>query len=725
MLNRYSTTVSLLNNDLFDPFEYLKVANEFLSNPMYETQGRDLVIRALDRKQKFGDSISILKMLVRKAGLFPYLQSEFHDHSIDEEYALDIYRSEHLPRFVYHSLQLKIINLLNDGQNIVLSAPTSMGKSAIVDSLLAASNYKRVVIVVPTIALIDETRRRITKRFSGKYDIITHSSQKSNPKKSTIFILTQERVNERNDIELIDLFVIDEFYKLSFQKEEPDSRTVALNICLSKLLLVSKQFYLIGPSIDEVRGLNKFGKNYVFIPASFNTVSVNVTEYNIGANSWEEKIETTKNILSNSNSISQQTIIYCRSPNTAASIASELIRAGLGKHSKSDYSEWVKAHYSDDWAYYQAITSGIGIHHGALPRAIQQYTVDLFNAKRISILICTSTIIEGVNTNAETVVIFDNRNGTSSIDRFTHNNIKGRAGRMNIHFVGNVHCLERLPTETVESKIVEIPLGLQTQSSPLNLLAAIDEAHVQDDVAPRLKEYLSSSPIPIPLLRKHATYKLEVLERTYEYLNKMPSFELRKLIAKRPNADHLSAICAVLRIAEHRSLQLLNLAGQESDLKVKVSNYLFASSYQEYLDSAIAWNNTKFDDPAKRTEALDRDLKIIRSVFEFAIPRSMYMLQDILNWVIDSRKLDGAADFGFIIGKFENSHLPGALSALEEMGIPVQTLAKIADERLAGAELNVLIRYLRSHFYKIRNLTRLDKRFFERALVKIADETSL
>jgi len=718
MLNFYYSAVSLLNQDDLETFEFLRIANELLSNPMNEALGRDLVIRALDCQQRFSESQDVLKMLVRKAGLFPYLQSEFDSHSLEEEYALSIYKSEYLPEFVYHSLQLKIINLLNDGQNVVLSAPTSMGKSAIVDSLLAANCYKRIVVVVPTIALIDETRRRITKKFYGQYDIISHSSQTSNQRKPTIFILTQERVNERSDIEQIDLFVIDEFYKLAFQKDEPDDRAVALNICLSKLLLVSKQFYLIGPSVDEVRGLNRFGKSYVFIPTNFNTVAVNVTEYNIKANSWGEKIEATKNILLGDRITSQQTIIYCRSPKAAANIVNELVQSGIGRDFPSEYTEWIKNHYSSDWAYYHGISSGIGIHHGALPRAIQQYTVDLFNEKKISILICTSTIIEGVNTNAETVIIFDNRNGPSAIDRFTHNNIKGRAGRMNIHFVGQVHCLEQLPEETVESKIVEIPLGLQTQASPLNLLAAIDQAHVQESVVPRLNEYLLSSPIPIPILRKHAAYRLELLEQVYAFLNGLSNFELRRLLTKRPNADHLNAICSVLRIAEKRSLQLLNLFGSESDLKIKVSNYLFATSYQEYLNSAIAWNNAKFEDSAERTEALDRDLKIIRNIFEFAIPRSMFMMQDILNWIISLRKIDGAADFGFIISKFENSHLPGVLSAFEEMGIPVQTLAKIANERLATAELNVLIRYLRPRFKLLPNLTDLDKRFFARALSK-------
>ena len=200
--------------------------------------------------------------------------SEFDDHTIEEKFLLDLYKTNHSKNFIFHSVQFKIYNLLMSGRNVVLSAPTSMGKSAIVDSLIASNKYERIVFVVPTIALIDETRRRIMSKFSNEYQIIHHNSQKIK-KRKLIFILTQERVNERDDINNIDLFIIDEFYKLAF-KSELDERVISLNIALSKLLTVSKQFYMIGPNIDDIRGLEGLSKDYYFIPSEFNTVAVNI-----------------------------------------------------------------------------------------------------------------------------------------------------------------------------------------------------------------------------------------------------------------------------------------------------------------------------------------------------------------------------------------------------------------------------------------------------------------
>jgi len=290
--------------------------------------------------------------------------------------------------------------------------------------------------------LIDETRRRVSEKFSKAYDIIYHSAQKIS-KDKCIYILTQERVNEREDLENIDLFIIDEFYKLSFKRKNNqifyDERVVALNVALSKLLTVSKQFYMIGPNIDFVTGLNKLKNSFVFVNSDFNTVAINVFEYNLPPSNDDSKYNKTIELLNEKG----QFIIYCKSPKVAEQIAEKLFQAGIAYESdEEEYLLWLEDNYSPHWQYINSVRTGVGLHYGTLPRVIQQYTIDLFNEKKIRILICTSTIIEGVNTNAEHVIIFDNRNGINSIDKFTHDNIKGRAGRMKHHFIGNVHCLK-------------------------------------------------------------------------------------------------------------------------------------------------------------------------------------------------------------------------------------------------------------------------------------------
>jgi replicative superfamily II helicase len=113
----------------------------------------------------------------------------------------------------------------------------------VIDALIASGKYQRIALVVPTIALIDETRKRLS-RFSDRFKIVTHASQPADPERGTIYVLTQERVIERADLDHLDLFVIDEFYKLDPSGGGAD-RAAILNHAFYKLLKTAHQFYLL------------------------------------------------------------------------------------------------------------------------------------------------------------------------------------------------------------------------------------------------------------------------------------------------------------------------------------------------------------------------------------------------------------------------------------------------------------------------------------------------
>lgn len=710
----YKKGLELMNGEL-SPFDYLRLANDYLSNPKDENIGREFVIRALAFKDNFKSNQGLLKKLVRKSGLYPYLQNHFETVTSEQQLILDLYRSKFDSGFVYHAMQAKILNLLMANHNIVLSAPTSMGKSIIIDSLISSSKYNRIVIVVPTIALIDETRRRITQKFTDQYQIIFHGSQQVTKHKS-IFILTQERVNERDDIQNIDLFVIDEFYKLAYKNNDgDDSRVISLNIALSKLLTVSKQFYMIGPHIESVRGLDSLNKKYIFIPSEFNTVALNINEYNIGGDNYAKKNEILKSILLEHEG---QCIIYCRGPASTARVA-KFIRENMTIPStiSLDYIEWVSTNYGSDWGYTKALESGIGIHHGVLPRAIQQKTIDLFNDHKIRILLCTSTIIEGVNTVAENVVIYDNRAASRKIDKFTHNNIAGRSGRMNKHLIGNVFCLETIPANTIESRAVDIPLGLQTADSEVNLLAGIQEEHISDNASEEFSRFLSSFRLPLELLKNNSTYKTTTLLSALDYVENIDTSILDTLLIQQtPDKNTLQVIVDFIKLVESTTLQRLNLHYEDnSTLKHRISNYIFSSSHQKYIDDRIHNIYLSTSDSAERSVKTERELTILRNIFKYAVPRSLNLLQDIINHVYfnsDERNVD----FGYLMHLFENCHLSAPFTALEEMGVSIQTLEKLYSERLGKVSIEILLRYIRLYGQKKSEFSDVDRMFINRAL---------
>ncbi|ADZ91352.1 helicase domain protein [Marinomonas mediterranea MMB-1] len=705
-----------VRNDVLSPFMYLKHANKCLSSPSHKSIGREYVIRALDEFDKFESQSQLLKNLVRKAGLYPYLIKFFSSTKApDIELLLQLYQSEISPDFVFHSMQAKIYNLLISGKNVVLSAPTSMGKSAIVDSLIASNRFNRLVVVVPTIALIDETRRRIQKNFGRKFQVIHHGSQERR-KDRTIYVLTQERVNEREDLQNIDLFVVDEFYKLAFSHEDK-SRAISLNIALSKLLSVSKQFYMIGPYIDAMRGMDALQKEYVFVPSDFNTVALNVNEYNIKPNDVASKNSQLKKILE---TYKGQTIIYCRSQKSIDQVVTSMDYICFDKPSREikNYYRWLKRFYGSNWCYSRALKLGIGVHHGALPRALQQKTVDLFNKNKIKYLVCTSTLIEGVNTVAENVVIYDNRRANASIDDFTHKNIAGRAGRMNQHLIGNVFCLESLPSREFQSNVVELPLGHQNVETPLNLLAGIQSEHLTDMSRESLSQFDMSSKVPLDLIRKHASYNVLSIESAYSFITEL-SIEDMKLLSKKktPDSYNLELLVQFIKILEAGALQKLSLHFEDNDeLKNRMAWYIYAESHTDYIRERLKYIYSHREGVQRVSEGTDWEFKIARNIFKHSIPRALMLLQDLLNYQFDQLDIKVVTDFGYLVHIFENSHLPTAFSALEEMGIAIETLEKLVTERVSSSSIETLSRYIRMYYKKSERLHAIDRMFIRLAL---------
>jgi len=443
-------------------FEIAKGISYFL-NSDEDRIGRELVIRALDRTDIFGCLPGVLDALARQAGLFPY--TEPAALSTRDRLAYEYHRPGALKlrgqEIVFHREQAEIYRDLLMGQNVVLSAPTSFGKSVIVDALVAVDGYSTIVIIVPTISLIDETRRRLAQ-FRDRYKIVTHSSQVRADR--TIFVLTQERAVDRVDLDNIDLLVIDEFYKLDPGREPENDRCATLNQAFYKLARQARQLYLLGPSIREIP--DDFGRRFrcVFRRTDYNTVVSKLQRVAWRPDRGSALIKLCK-------TLADPTLIYCKSPTQAHQVANFLVEAGLGAERPilNAAAAWIGREYHPGWSFGAALDHGIGLHHGGIPRALSQLNVALFNDGQLPFLVCTSTLIEGVNTAAKNVVLYENKIATSKLDFFTFNNIKGRSGRMFQHFVGNVYVFDVEPQEQLD--VVDVPLFSQGKDVPLGLIA--------------------------------------------------------------------------------------------------------------------------------------------------------------------------------------------------------------------------------------------------------------
>ena len=232
-----------------------------------QSVGQEFVLRLLARIKDFQGMESMIYSLVRQVGLFPYLEEE--NLSLKDTIAYEVHRpSGFKENIVFHHAQAEVYYTLLREENVVLSAPTSFGKSLIIDSIIASQKHSNIFIIVPTIALIDETRKRLSK-FKDLYKIITHPNQSFS--QHNIFILTQERAIEIIPDVNVDFFVIDEFYKLSPQKTD-EERCHILNQVFYMLVKKDAQFYLLGPNIEQVTNSLLDNVKFKFIKTDYKTV---------------------------------------------------------------------------------------------------------------------------------------------------------------------------------------------------------------------------------------------------------------------------------------------------------------------------------------------------------------------------------------------------------------------------------------------------------------------
>ncbi len=667
--------------------DVLPAINTIVNRSDSEWEGRDLVIRALDKFKLFDEvEQSLLINMVRAVGLFPYITPHLSSTALSDRLAYEAHRVEGVEQgMVFHHLQAHVFSLIMQGRNVVLSASTSVGKSLIIDAVLAQRRFKKVVVIVPTIALIDETRRRLVKRFKD-FNLITHPSQEAVSDTTNVYLLTQERVLQRPDLADAEFFVLDEFYKIDLANDTDEStRAIDLSLAFHKLAKTGAQFYMLGPNIQKISGLD--GYEYHFIPSDYSTVAVDIQNFNLGMRSEERK----EKLLELVTTLDSPTLIYCQAPPSANRVAEYLIKeAGLTPVPETrEVTAWIAKHYHPEWNVAKAISLGIGIHHGGVPRALQQYIVKLFNEGIIKRIICTSTMIEGVNTSAENVIIYDRRLNTSTLDYFTYKNISGRAGRMNKYFIGKVFMLEAPPLE--QGLTVEYPIGHQNESSPMGLLMQLENDYLTDISRGRLQEAYANAVLSPTTLIENRHIPIERQVEVAETIIRDLPHSLKLLGWKGiPEPSQMNYLCELAYSLEGGNLMDFGISSS-SQLAWHINELRTQKNLPAYLRDAVA-NRRQEHTPS---EAINLRLKFIRNMVCFRLPRNIMAINKIQADVLVNRGNE-PGDFSFFAEQLENMFLDPLLTALDEYGIPTQISTQIKNLILPSEHLNDLLAKLRT-----------------------------
>lgn len=654
----------------------------------YDSVIQELVLRALDKKAEFSGYIDVLNSLVVGLGLFPYLDES--TISAKDAMALEMHKPENLypdpvegstlpiaqRGYIFHKVQAEVFSRLLGGESVVLSAPTSFGKSAIVDALIESGKFNNIVIVVPTIALIDETRRRLS-RYRDTHKVITHSSQ--GQAERNIFVFTQERVVDCQYFPELDLFVLDEFYKLNPDVDK--ERSATLNHAFYRLTKRSKQFYLLGPNIQAIP--DGFPERFrcLFYRTDYSTV---VTEL---VRIPSERSQELEELMRLCDSLEGPTLIFCGSPNKARKIVNALLESGIqsGDGVMDEASDWISDNYDPEWTLAKSLRFGIGIHHGRMPRALAQMVVRGFNDEKLKFLVCTSTLIEGVNTKAKNVIIFDNKIGTKKYDYFTFNNIRGRSGRMFEHFIGKVFIFHDAPQEDLP--FVDVPVFSQdAKNTPESLLIQMDEGDLHDASRRRLEPFSQQNLLSLETLRANIGVEPHLQINLARDMQRDRDFVQRLDWSGLPTYEQAKALCVAIwdyfmpggmvggvtsgpqlafRINMLRSNTLKDLIKAEQNSVDSADD-----AVESVLDFIRQWPQYRF---GKFASAINRIQADIASKLGMKI-----------------------GDYSYFTSKVENLFSDPVLTALDEYGVPFPLAKKLETHLATDGNLDLALDRLRS-----------------------------
>ncbi len=366
------------------------------------------------------------------------------------------------------------------------SAPTASGKTYLVLQWLlnefAANHATLAVFLAPTRALVGEIERQLLE-LCADYEIgglrvaslpLSALGDRSRP---TILVFTQERLhvflNAIGDALPIDITVVDEVHKIG-----DGLRGVILQDAIERIARANSggRLVFLSPMTDNPEALIEDapeGLAAAVVPNEIATVTQNLIlaeqmprhsdkwqlrlRHNgesepLGVLALHAKPDTQiKRLSFVALAIGRDqtgTLIYANGAADAEKIAWQ-IHDGLGKpvgdvdQELKDLSEFARDTVHPDFQLVELVRRGVAFHYGNMPTLLRSEIERLFTEGKIRFLVCTSTLVEGVNLACRTIVVRGPKKGQRTpMNAHDFWNLAGRAGRWGQDFSGNIVCVD-------------------------------------------------------------------------------------------------------------------------------------------------------------------------------------------------------------------------------------------------------------------------------------------
>lgn len=333
----------------------------------------------------------------------------------------------------------------------VVVAPTSYGKSELIIKSVKDNPSKRVLILVPSKALLAQTKKRlINSDIDDLGKIVTHPEMYSPERSNRVFVLTQERVNRllnEHGTLTFDMVFVDEAHNLL--QGDRRNELLATMLCILGARNPKTSFKFLTPFLcDELNirvryldmtpkgfRIDEYIKSERFYARDFRTGKDDgkLKLYDHFLNEWMELDRRYKDCyeLIKYESLSKN-IIYGNKKKSieqfAVSLAATLPAVSCPIIDKA--CDELEEAFDKRYRLISCLRKGVMYHHGSIPDTIRLYLENLFaHSKLMKYLICNSTLLEGVNLPIERLFIFDYSKGKRNLTSSQFKNLIGRVNR--------------------------------------------------------------------------------------------------------------------------------------------------------------------------------------------------------------------------------------------------------------------------------------------------------
>ncbi|MCF2861768.1 DEAD/DEAH box helicase [Pseudoalteromonas sp. Cnat2-41] len=394
----------------------------------------------------------------------------------------------------FTKFQAKLWDSLTSLKNVAISAPTSAGKSFIIKkyiSEIVENSEKSIIYVVPTKALINQVSNDIKYLLGEKAHVFTTYREVEDSKPS-IFVLTPERtlkIFQDSDFQVPRLVFLDEAHNI-----EDRSRGSVFENSLYRM--VNKwpacQFVVAGPFIEQLsKSINSIADIELIDHKSFSSpvfqlkVALTLSPRNKKAN---YKIASpTGNILKGE--IDLKSALYSKAKrNKGDALAAIMALFDPNDHniiySPTRYSsekwaqkvapviglnnpdivegadqkvkdliEFLADEVHPKYSLIRTLRLGVAYHHAGLPDIARQEIEELYSKSLIKNIVCTSTLVQGVNLPADRLLVINPKVDSDEMSNFEFFNLIGRAGRVSTKLYGEVYCIDVEDDEWGEDRL--------------------------------------------------------------------------------------------------------------------------------------------------------------------------------------------------------------------------------------------------------------------------------